>query len=93
LAQRFVETLIGRLITDEEFRSAFLQAPEQTLRDLCNRGLELSSTEIAALMATDPTLWGRTADAVDVRLQKASFRNAIGGPGGPHYEQGEKRHV
>jgi hypothetical protein len=77
LAQRIVEMLIGRLVTDEQFRTDFLTAPEQTLLDLGNRGLDLSRTEIAALVATDRTLWGRTADAIDVRLQKASFKNQI----------------
>jgi hypothetical protein len=75
LAQRIIEMLIGRLITDEEFRRAFLHAPERTLIDLRDHGLELSKTEIAALVNTDPTLWSRTADAVDPRLQKASLKN------------------
>ena len=75
LAQRIIEILIGRLITDEEFRSEFLSDPEGTLLALADRGLEFSRTEIAALMNTDPTLWARTADALDMRLQKASLKN------------------
>jgi hypothetical protein len=75
LAQRIIEMLIGRLITDEQFRSEFLQDPEQTLLDLCDRGLELSRTEVAALVNTDHTLWARAADSIDPRLQKASLKN------------------
>ena len=75
MAQRVVEMLIGRLITDEEFRSDFLADPENTLLALSDLGLELSRTEIAALMNTDPTLWARIADRIDPRLQKASFKN------------------
>ena len=67
--------LIGRLITDEQFRSEFVQDPEKTLSDLCDCGMALSRTEIAALMATDPDVWTRTADAIDPRLQKASLKN------------------
>ena len=67
--------LIGRLITDEQFRSEFARDPENTLLALCDRGLELSRTEIAALVNTDPALWERTADAIDPRLQKASLKN------------------
>jgi len=78
VAQRTVETLIGRLITDEQFRADFLIAPEKTLLELSNRGLELSPTEIAALMTTDAALWARTADALDPRLQKVSLRNERG---------------
>jgi hypothetical protein len=74
LSQRIVEMLIGRLITDEQFRAEFLERPESTLLALCERGLELSSTEIAAIVNTDPTLWARIADAIDPRLQKASLR-------------------
>jgi hypothetical protein len=78
VAQRIIEMLVGRLITDEQFRSQFLRDPENTLLGLCDRGLELSRTEIAALVNTDPTVWGRTADAIDPRLQKASFTNEAG---------------
>ena len=75
LSQRIIEMLIGRLITDEQFRAAFLSNPERTLLDLREIGLELSTTEITALLNTDPTLWTRTADAIDPRLQKVSLRN------------------
>jgi hypothetical protein len=74
VAQRIVEMLIGRLITDEQFREKFLHAPEKTLLDLCDRGLDLSKTEIAALMNTDPSIWARAAGALDPRLQKASLK-------------------
>lgn len=77
MAQRIIEMLIGRLITDEEFRSEFLTNPERTLTELSDHGLELSRTEVTALVSTDPTLWGRTADALDPRLQKASFKNVV----------------
>ena len=71
VAQRTIEMLIGRLITDEQFRREFLSEPEQTLLGLRDRGFELSRTEIAALVSTDPSLWMRTAEAIDPRLQKA----------------------
>lgn len=76
MAQRIVEMLIGRLITDEQFRNEFLESPEAVLQTLRECGLELSRTEIAALLDTDPTLWARTAEAIDPRLQKASLKNA-----------------
>jgi hypothetical protein len=77
LSQRTIEMLIGRLITDEEFRSEFLKDPEKTLTELNDFELELSRTEVAALINTDPTLWVRTADAIDPRLQKASFKTVV----------------
>ena len=65
--------LIGRLITDEEFRRDFLRDPETTLFELSERGLDLSRTEIAALVDTDRSLWVQTAGSVDPRLRKASL--------------------
>jgi hypothetical protein len=73
VAQRIIEMLIGRLITDEAFREAFSVAPERTLLELVERGLDLSKTEIAALVSTNPEVWARAADALDPRLQKVSL--------------------
>lgn len=75
MAQRTIEMLIGRLVTDDQFRREFLLDPQGTLFNLCDRGLELSKTEIAALVGTDPTLWTSTADRIDPRLQKASLKS------------------
>jgi hypothetical protein len=72
---RTIEMLIGRLITDEAFRADFLRQPEATLLRLRERGLELTPTEIAALVATDPALWTHAADVLDPRLQKVGFQN------------------
>jgi hypothetical protein len=60
-------------MTDEELRTAFLAAPEATLRDLCAQGLNLSGVEVAALVATDHECWRHAARLIDARLQKASL--------------------
>lgn len=73
MAQRHVETLIGRLITDEQLRTAFLGNPEAALREFCERGFELSTTELAALVATNRAFWQQAAELIDPRLQKASL--------------------
>jgi hypothetical protein len=73
VTQRSVEMVIGRLITDEEFRSRFGRDPEHTLLAFCDRGFDLSRTEIAALVDTTHTIWQTAADALDPRLQKASL--------------------
>ena len=77
MSHRIIETLIGRLITDEEFRCEFLRDPQSLLLTLYERGLELNRTEIVALINTDPALWARTAAALDPRLQKASLKNEL----------------
>lgn len=75
MAQRIVEAVIGRLITDEQFRAAFLADPAGTLTTLTEHGMDLTPVEIAALVATDPALWERAAESLDARLQKASLVN------------------
>lgn len=74
MAQRNVEYVIGRLVTDEEFRRGFLEEPAGTLDALVALGVGLSRAEVAALIATDRTLWNRVAEALDPRLQKASLK-------------------
>jgi len=74
--QRSIEILIGRLITDEDFRGAFRRDPHATLEAAAEWGLALSPLEVRALVATDHTLWDRVADEVDDRLQKASLKNS-----------------
>lgn len=76
MAHRVVELLIGRLITDEEFRADFTRNPEALLRGLKDHGFDLSATEIAALAETDPDVWARAAEEVDPRLRKLVFGKA-----------------
>ena len=80
MAHRVIELLIGRLITDEQFRGEFLGDPEATLRILGEHGFELSHTEVAALLNTDRELWARAANAIDPRLQKIGFKNEVSLP-------------
>jgi hypothetical protein len=68
--QRTVQLIIGQILTDEEFRSAFLERPIETLDSLRERGLELTSVEVDALTKTDPRLWECAAERVDPRLQR-----------------------
>jgi hypothetical protein len=74
--QRHIEMLIGRLVTDEDFRRAFERDPQQVLSDAAEWGLALSEIEVTALLATDQELWERIALELDSRLQKASFRTS-----------------
>ena len=74
--QRSIEILIGRLITDEDFRRAFRHDPHATLESAAEWGLALSPLEVRALIATDHSLWDRVANEVDDRLQKASLKNS-----------------
>ena len=41
MAQRTVQLIIGQILTDEEFRSNFLERPSEILESLRERGVEL----------------------------------------------------
>ncbi len=73
MSQRNVEIVIGRLVTDEAFRATFIRDPGAALARFAELGYELTWVEIAALKATDPGLWNRTAEQIDARLQNASL--------------------
>jgi hypothetical protein len=73
VAQRSIEILLGRLLTDEAFREAFLVNPSTVLQLFCEAGHELTLLEINALVATPPELWSEAAREIDPRLQKANL--------------------
>ena len=73
MAQRSIEILIGRLVTDEAFRSAFRTDPAATLIGFVESGYELTPLEIDALRATPAAVWEFVAERIDRRLQKASL--------------------
>jgi DNA-binding NarL/FixJ family response regulator len=69
---RGVQVVIGRLMTDQEFRQRFEERGGDCLARLGDRGVHLDQMEIAALMETDRRLWSRLATLIDRRLQKVS---------------------
>jgi hypothetical protein len=77
MSQANVEKIVGRLVTDEDFRRAFHENAERVVRDLTERGWELTRAEIATLVALDPLTLERFADSLDPRLQKASLRGPV----------------
>ena len=74
MSQRSIEMVVGRLVTDEEFRQTFMTDPVHALTELLEQGTHLTRAEITALVATDSELWDRVAEQVDQRLQKASLK-------------------
>jgi hypothetical protein len=70
MAQKNVQLIIGRILTDEEFRSDFLERPIATLASLRERGFELTNLEMDALARTDARLWRSGAEWIDARIQR-----------------------
>lgn len=73
MAHRTVQFIIGQILTDEEFRSEFLDRPVATLAGLRERGLELTQGEADALAQTDRRLWRLGAKWIDPRLQRCQL--------------------
>lgn len=70
MSQRTVQLIIGQILTDEEFRSNFLERPREALIELRDRGIELTHAEIDALIQTDRRFWAVGAEWIDTRLQR-----------------------
>jgi hypothetical protein len=70
MAQKNVQLIIGRILTDEEFRSDFLERPIATIAALRDRGFELTNIEVDALARTDARLWRCGAEWIDARIQR-----------------------
>jgi hypothetical protein len=74
MSHQTIERLIGRLLTDEELRLAFIRSARRTLADLREQGWELSRFEVDALLAIDIGLWSEVAVRIDPRLQRCSLK-------------------
>jgi len=74
MSQLHVERIIGVLATDEGLRRRFTADPKGTLKELAERGIELTSFEMASLACLDPDKLERFARAIDERLQKIDLR-------------------
>jgi hypothetical protein len=73
MAHKTVQSIIGRILTDEELREHFLVSPLETLSRLREMGLDLTQAEIDALTHTDRQLWEAGAQWIDPRLQRCSL--------------------
>lgn len=71
MSQKTVEILLGKLVTDEELRHHFREAPLEILDCMRQAGHDLSAVEAEALRSLDTEALERFARALDPRLQKA----------------------
>jgi len=68
MSHKSVQLVIGRILTDEGFRSDFLERPVATLTSLRERGCELTIGEVNAIVMTDRRLWQYGERWIDERL-------------------------
>jgi hypothetical protein len=70
MSHKVVQSLIGQLLTDEELRARFVDAPLATLLTLRDGGVELTQTEIQGLVQIDREFWDAAADHIHPCLQR-----------------------
>lgn len=71
MSQVHVEQILGRLATDEQWRSRFRLEPDVTLDALAeSSALDVTTTERRALLALPADALDRFAAALDPRLQR-----------------------
>jgi hypothetical protein len=68
MSQLAVERILGKLLTDAEFRTAFLVQPVSVSRDL---GLDLTPVELAALSRVDEEALLALAAHLDPKIVRA----------------------
>ncbi|HKF42606.1 MAG TPA: Os1348 family NHLP clan protein [Thermoanaerobaculia bacterium] len=73
MTQKNVELVIGRLVTDEEFRRLFERDPAAALETLAVTGLELNRVERQELLSLDAEAFEVLAPTVSPRLQRVGF--------------------
>ena len=71
MSQWGVQLVIGKLVTDEVFRQRFEAEAQESLSKLCEQGIDLDDTEVAAFLDTDSRLWSTIATQIDHRLRRA----------------------
>ena len=74
MSQQAVESVIGRLVTDEAFRRRFREQPAAVIEELIASGVPLTSVERRALLEMDTIGCDRFAECIVPRLQKVSLR-------------------
>jgi len=76
MSQQTVESVIGRLVTDEGFRRRFQAEPTLVIAELVASGVPLTPVERRALLAMDADVCERFAECLDPRLQKISLKGS-----------------
>jgi hypothetical protein len=78
MSQLAVERVLGRLLTDPEFRNDFLEQPVGVCRD---QGLDLTPVELAALSRIDARTLRALAVHLDPKIVRAMTRHLGDGEG------------
>jgi DNA-binding NarL/FixJ family response regulator len=78
VSQRGVQLVIGKLLTDPDFRQRFEAQGGECLTGLRELGGDLNAIEMAVLVETDPRVWSTMAKRIDKRLQTVGSVTSVG---------------
>jgi hypothetical protein len=76
VSKKAVQEVIGKAVTDSEFREALFANPDEALA-----GYELTEDEIAALKSVDAETMESFAGSLDERISKAFVAGLLAGSG------------
>ena len=83
MSQETVESVIGRLACDEEFRQRFAADPAAVLDEVVRNGSRLSQVERLVLLEIDSGACAELAAHLDPRIRKVGLRGANGQSSAP----------
>ena len=79
MSQWSLQLVIGKLLTDQQFRQEFVDRGRDCLAGLSDRGIHLQPGEIDALVAVDSRIWARTARKMAGLLDATAARSSTSG--------------
>ena len=72
MSQRDVEKLLGKILTDDEFRESFFPVGRQSFEVAAMHGLELTAVERSALSSLRSRAFEFLARSLDPRISRCS---------------------
>jgi hypothetical protein len=72
MSQRCVESLLGRILTDDEFRRSFFPIGPRSFEMAAAQGLELTPVERSALSNLRARRFAFIAQTIDPRISRSS---------------------
>ena len=72
MSQRSVEKLLGRILTDDDFRRSFFPVRAASFELAATHGLDLTAIERSALSSLKPRSFDCIAQALDPRISRSS---------------------
>jgi len=75
MSQKAVESLLGRLLTDQDFRRRFYEEPAVTCQ---HEAVDVTSRELEAILVVDQIQFEQLAKRLDPRIVRAAIRRDTG---------------